>query len=122
MIGGDYATKPLQGALFRKCRDQILGVVLAQADPGPGKTDHNVGKSETAKNEPTKGQAGKERHHRSVLGVVKRAKDAQTRTKEVRPCRREELIRISEALRDFTSLLLNNLVLDNGSIRLLRLS
>jgi hypothetical protein len=32
----DFMTKPLQGALFRKFRDQILGVVLAQ-DPGPGK-------------------------------------------------------------------------------------
>jgi len=33
---GDYATKPLQGAQFRKFRDQIMGVVPAQ-DPGPGK-------------------------------------------------------------------------------------
>jgi hypothetical protein len=35
---GDYATKPLQGALFRKFRDQIMGVTPAR-DPGPGKTD-----------------------------------------------------------------------------------
>ena len=33
---GDYATKPLQGALFRKFRDQIMGVTSIQ-DPGPGK-------------------------------------------------------------------------------------
>jgi hypothetical protein len=32
---GDFMTKPLQGALFRKFRDQIMGVVPAQ-DPGPG--------------------------------------------------------------------------------------
>jgi hypothetical protein len=30
---GDYMTKPTQGALFRKFRDQIMGVVPAQ-DPG----------------------------------------------------------------------------------------
>jgi hypothetical protein len=44
----DYATKPLQGALFRKFRDQIMGVVPAK-NSGPGKTDHNIGKSATAK-------------------------------------------------------------------------
>ena len=33
---GDYATKPLQGALFRKFRDQIMGVVPVNK-PGPGK-------------------------------------------------------------------------------------
>jgi hypothetical protein len=34
---GDFITKPhLQGALFWKFRDQIMGVVPAQ-DPGPGK-------------------------------------------------------------------------------------
>ena len=34
---GDFLTKPLQGALFRKFRDLIMGVV-DQPDPGPGKT------------------------------------------------------------------------------------
>jgi hypothetical protein len=33
---GDYMTKPNQGALFTKFRDQIMGVVPAK-DPGPGK-------------------------------------------------------------------------------------
>ena len=33
---GDFATKPLQGALFRKFRDQIMGVI-PMTDPGPGK-------------------------------------------------------------------------------------
>jgi hypothetical protein len=32
----DFMTKPTQGALFRKFRDQIMGVVKAQ-EPGPGK-------------------------------------------------------------------------------------
>jgi hypothetical protein len=80
---GNYATKPLQGALFRKFRDLIMGVVLPAQDPGPGKTDRNLDKSERAKNEPKSRQAkslvppGKGRHHRSVLGKVERgAKDA----------------------------------------------
>jgi hypothetical protein len=33
---GDFLTKPLQGALFTRFRDLIMGVV-AQPDPGPGK-------------------------------------------------------------------------------------
>ena len=33
---GDYTTKPLQGAMFRNFRDQIMGVILA-ADKVPGK-------------------------------------------------------------------------------------
>jgi hypothetical protein len=41
---GDYATKPLQGALFRKFRDQIMGVTPAK-NPVPGKTDRDVGKA-----------------------------------------------------------------------------
>ncbi len=32
----DFFTKPLQGALFRKFRDLIMGV-MAQPEPGPGK-------------------------------------------------------------------------------------
>jgi hypothetical protein len=53
---GDYATKPLQGALFRKFRDQIMGVTPAR-DPGPGKTDSSVGKTETNKSKPKKDKA-----------------------------------------------------------------
>jgi hypothetical protein len=33
---GDFMTKPTQGALFIKFRDQIMGVFPAK-DPGPGK-------------------------------------------------------------------------------------
>jgi hypothetical protein len=52
---GYYATKPLQGALFRKFRDQILGVTPAR-DLGPGKTDSGVGKKENKKIKPKKGK------------------------------------------------------------------
>jgi hypothetical protein len=52
---GDCVTKPLQGSLFRKFRDQIMGVTLAR-DPGPGKTNSGVGKTETSKNKPNKGK------------------------------------------------------------------
>jgi hypothetical protein len=43
------------GALFRKFRDQIMGVTPAR-DPVPGKTDSGVGKTETSKNNPNKGE------------------------------------------------------------------
>ena len=33
---GDYTTKTIQGAMFRKFRDKIMGVIPA-ADPVPGK-------------------------------------------------------------------------------------
>ena len=32
----DYATKPLQGSLFKKFRDEIMGIILTKG-PGPGK-------------------------------------------------------------------------------------
>jgi hypothetical protein len=54
-IIGDFATKPLQGALFCKFRDQIMGVIPAQ-DTGPGKTDIGVGKSETNNTKPKNGK------------------------------------------------------------------
>jgi hypothetical protein len=37
---GDFMTKPQQGALFRKFRDQIMGVVPAQ-DPARTRKSHN---------------------------------------------------------------------------------
>jgi hypothetical protein len=52
---GDYATKPLQGALFRKFRDQIMGVTPTR-DPGPGNTDSGVGKTKTIKTKPSQGK------------------------------------------------------------------
>ena len=49
----DFMTKPLQGAMFRKFRDQIIGVILAQ-DPGPGKSQ--PGKAHPGKGKPKKGR------------------------------------------------------------------
>jgi hypothetical protein len=84
---GDFMTKPLQGALFRKFRDQIMGVILAR-DPGPGKPKPVSGELDTNKLKPRKGKTAKGslvplegRHHRSVLGVVtKRSKDRRPST------------------------------------------
>jgi hypothetical protein len=83
---GDFMTKPLQGALFRKFKDQILGVVPAQ-DPGPGKTKTKLYEINTHTDKPAKGKElkpirGKSTiynlvlskkkgwHHRSVMGEV----------------------------------------------------
>jgi hypothetical protein len=52
---GDYATKPLQGALFLKFRDQLMGVTPSR-DPGPEKTDSSVGKTEKNTSKPKKGK------------------------------------------------------------------
>jgi hypothetical protein len=41
---GDYATKPLQGAVFKKFRDLIMGVVPVE-EPGTGKPKPLVGVS-----------------------------------------------------------------------------
>jgi hypothetical protein len=73
----NFMTKPLQGALFQKFTDQIMGMILAW-DPGPGKFKLGNGKSDTHELKPTKGKTAKgslvplskERHHKSVLGVV----------------------------------------------------
>jgi hypothetical protein len=48
---GYHATKPLQGPISQKFRDQIMGVTPAQ-DPGSGKTDTGVGKTEIRKKTP----------------------------------------------------------------------
>jgi hypothetical protein len=96
-------TKPLQGALFRKFRDQIMGVVPAQ-DPGPGKAiikidelnTHTVKTMKGNELKPSRGTIynlvpSKEKgwHHRSVLGEVTRMKDGRsknlTRTRSVPP-------------------------------------
>ncbi len=47
-------TKPLQGALFRKFRDQIMGVVPAQ-DPGLGKAIMKIDELNTHTIKPIKG-------------------------------------------------------------------
>ena len=38
---GDYFTNPVQGALFRKLRDLIMGVSVQQ-QPGPGNSKSKV--------------------------------------------------------------------------------
>jgi hypothetical protein len=83
---GDFMTKPLQGALFWKFRDQIMGVIPA-GDPGPGKPKPGKGESDTNKLKPRKGNTAngslvplEGRHHRSVLEVVtKRTKDGRSK-------------------------------------------
>ena len=86
---GDFMTKPLQGALFRKFRDQIMGVIPAR-DPGPGKPKPVSGELDTTKRKPRKGKTTKgslvplekERHHRSVLGEVSKwMKDGHSKQK-----------------------------------------
>ena len=60
-IIGDFMTKPLQGELFRKFRDQIMGVILDQ-DPGPGKTQQgkaHPGKAQRGNAHPGKGNTKK---------------------------------------------------------------
>ena len=48
----DFMNKPLQGALFRKFRYNIMGAIQAQ-DPGPGKA--HPGKAQPRKGKPRKG-------------------------------------------------------------------
>ena len=52
----DFMNKPLQGALIRKFRYQIMGVIPDQ-DPGTGKSQ--PGKSQTGKAQPEKGKPKK---------------------------------------------------------------
>ena len=47
---GDFGTKPVQGALFRKFRDRIMGQEK-QPDPGPGKKP-KAKKSKTGMDDP----------------------------------------------------------------------
>jgi hypothetical protein len=87
----DFMTKPLQGALFQKFRDQIMGVVPAQ-DPGPEKAKTKIDELYTHTVKPMKGKEckpsrgkstiynlvlSKEKgwYHRSVLGEVTWMKD-----------------------------------------------
>jgi hypothetical protein len=52
---GDLMTKPLQGALFWKFREKIMGVVIAK-DPGPRKTKTKIDKLNTHMVKPMKGK------------------------------------------------------------------
>jgi hypothetical protein len=87
----DYATKPLQGALFCKFRYQIMGVVKLQ-DPGLPKPKPKMGKIDNCTQTPRKGkqsdmvppQAGQ--HHRSVLREPR--KPTEDRLSKVMHCLR----------------------------------
>ena len=54
---GDFSTKPIQGALFKKFRDQIMGVVPTK-NSGPGKTKpaQTPKKANAKKKKPVRGK------------------------------------------------------------------
>ena len=64
---GDFMTKPTQGALFKKFRDQIMGVIPAQ-NPGPGKVKKGV---------KSKKLQAKQSHKRNAKGLVQHGKSAK---------------------------------------------
>lgn len=88
---GDYATKPLQGALFRKFRDQIMGVTPV-VEPGQGKStgtekpeptvrkpDAGKDKGKTVAKKKSLAPSKKGRNHRSVLELVLSKRAAERR-------------------------------------------
>ena len=80
---GDYMTKPNQGALFTKFRDQLMGVVPAKG-PGPGNIRKDTKNDQKDQNFFTKQRlvqraTGGKLDHRSVLdGEHKRASKRTT--------------------------------------------
>jgi len=80
---GDFATKPLQGALFKKLRDLIMGVVPVKT-PEPGKVKPVKGKKDKKVNQSRSKDAqslalpGKQRH-RSVLDNVTKSRNPKAR-------------------------------------------
>jgi hypothetical protein len=77
---GDYMTKPTQAALFKKFRDQIMGVIDAQ-DPGPGKAKVPKGKPLKEKRARVilPAHKAKRQAHRSVLEDDVRTERTKTR-------------------------------------------
>ena len=67
---GDFMTKPLQGALFDKFRDQIMGVVPAKDPPKESKSHDLAIKKGTGKGLVQHVGKDSKLHHRSVLGKV----------------------------------------------------
>jgi hypothetical protein len=127
---GDFMTKPLQGALLQKFRDQILRVVPAQ-DPGPGKAKMKLDEFNTHTDKPTKGKElkpsrgkhtiynlvpSKEKgwHHRSVLGEVTQMKDGclknLTCTRNISPKCNKQLTSKQQTRFSLISLLSTNLI------------
>jgi hypothetical protein len=73
---GDYMTKPTQGELFKKFRDQIMGVINAQ-DPGPGKVKVlKVKPLEKARDTKCKRKPLKEKRARMILSGRKAKRQA----------------------------------------------
>ena len=65
-----FMTKPLQGAMFRKFRDHIMGVIPEQ-NPGPGKS--HPGKAQTGKAQPRQGNPKKGKEYFFKFGPAGRA-------------------------------------------------
>ena len=66
---GDFFTKPNQGALYRKFRDMIMGVV-EQLYPGPGKSKNSKKKVGYARNSKSMSKPRMKHGHASVLEQV----------------------------------------------------
>ncbi len=75
---GDFMTKPNQGALFTKFRDQIMGVTPAKS-PGPGKVKD--GNFFTHKSLAKRGKLA----HRSVLDEDRKRTEVGQRTDGIGP-------------------------------------
>ena len=75
---GDYMTKPLQGALFHKFHDQIIGMVSVQ-DPCTITPKKKVNKILAP-------QLKKEWHHRSVLEEPGKPKQLKWVSKKISLC------------------------------------
>jgi hypothetical protein len=73
----DFMTKPIQGALFRKFRDQIMGVVPAQ-DPGPGNANMKIDELYTHTDKPMKGKNLVEERVQYIIWSHLRKKDSTT--------------------------------------------
>ena len=67
---GNFMTKPLQGGLFDKFRDQIMGVVPAKDPPKESKSHDLAIKKGTGKGLVQHVGKDSKLHHRSVLGKV----------------------------------------------------
>jgi hypothetical protein len=72
----DFMSKPLQGALFRKFRDQIMGVVPAQ-DRGPGKAITKIDELNTHTVKPTEEKELKPSRG-TIYNLVRLRKDGTT--------------------------------------------
>ena len=70
---GDYMTKPLQGSLFRKFRDMIMGAVPASLPNKNASMEKKLTKKSLASSKPSR--------HRSVLESVPESKESKESNK-----------------------------------------